>query len=61
VSTKLQRFKVGDQVIVNTGGADFPGTVSWDKPPNTVLKDCYLIAFENGTAQWINVAQLRAA
>ena len=55
---KTQRFKVGDRVIVNTGGTDCSGRVTWNRPPNS-LQGCYLIAFDTGHPQWIGTEHLR--
>jgi hypothetical protein len=54
----MPQFRLWDRVIVNTGGDDAPGIVMDDRPPRH-LRGCVLVAFENGTKQWMPTGTLR--
>ena len=53
------RYRTGDPVIVNTGGADCPGRIANERCPYPALGDCLLVTFENGTRQWMPREYLR--
>lgn len=56
------KFKTGDRVIINTGGADTCGRVAFDDPPIPALKACVLVAFDSGgNPQWMDTTYLRHA
>jgi hypothetical protein len=56
-------WRTGDRVLVNTGGVDSLAVVQVPKYPwateDETLRSSTLVAFENGTAQWIPGRYLR--
>ena len=60
INARKTRFRIGDPVFVQTNpeASQHAGIIEWDRPPTQALVDCYLVRFENDTAQWMPAATL---